>query len=106
MFKHLKNLCTPASLYFVISLLGLMIEVFQNWGNQGKFCLGNFACNVESTIVVLLVQAVFILFWTWILDLICKSGNKSIAWFLVLLPYILMFVGIGIFMLNQGVSHI
>jgi hypothetical protein len=106
MLKHLKNLCTPASLYFVLSALSLLIEVLQNWGNSGQFCLGSFACNVESTLAILLVQTVFIVFWTWVLDLICKSGNKNIAWFLVLLPYILMFVGLGIFMLNQGVSYI
>lgn len=101
--KFLKNLCTPASLYFVISMISILLLVFQNMGNNNTLCVGNFACNMENSTLVLFANLLYIGFWTWVLNLICKSGHKGIAWFLVLLPFILMFVGIGILMLNQGV---
>ncbi len=101
--KFLKDMCTPAALYFVISLISILILVFQNMGNNNKLCVGNYACNVESTTLVLFFNLLYVGFWTWVLNLICKSGHKGIAWFLVLLPFILMFVGLGILMLNQGV---
>ena len=41
------------------------------------------------------------MFWTWILNLMCKDGHKNIAWFLVLLPFIMIFVITGIVMVKQ-----
>jgi hypothetical protein len=32
------------------------------------------------------------LFWTWILNFICKSGYPGVSWFLLLLPYILLII--------------
>ena len=60
----------------------------QNMGNSRIFCLGNFSCRVPSTIAVFIFKLVYILFWTWILNLMCKDGHTNIAWFLVLLPFI------------------
>jgi hypothetical protein len=31
----------------------------------------------------------------------CKDGHKNIAWFLVLLPFILMFLIVGMISMNQ-----
>jgi hypothetical protein len=101
--KSLKKLCSPAALYFVISLISLLILIFQNAGNTNVLCVGNYGCNIESTIVVFVFNFLYVAFWTWVLNLICNAGHKGIAWFLVLLPFILMFVGLGILMLNQGV---
>ena len=35
----IKNLCTPALVYFVISMLGLTIAIFQNLGNNDIYIL-------------------------------------------------------------------
>jgi hypothetical protein len=40
-----------------------------------------------------------VLIWTFILDYLCNSGWKGMAWFLVLLPIVFMFVIIGAIML-------
>lgn len=98
--KRLKDLCTPAAVYFVISVIGLVLILFQNIGNNGKYTLGLFSCAVPSTVLVFIVKLVYILFWTWILNLICKDGYSSISWLLVLLPFILLFVMLGLFMLT------
>jgi hypothetical protein len=99
--KRLKDLCTPAALYFVISIVSLLIVFFQNIGNNNIYTLGAFSCNVPSTILVFVAKLIYILFWTWVLNLICKDGHKEISWFLVLLPFVLLFVILGLIMINQ-----
>jgi hypothetical protein len=97
----LSQLCTPAYVYFIISVLAIVIAAIQNMGNNKKYTLGSFSCNVPSCLAVFIVKIVYILFWTWILNLICKDGHKGIAWFLVLLPFILLFVILGLAMMYQ-----
>jgi hypothetical protein len=83
--KKLKDLCTPAFVYFVLSMIGIIFSIIQNMGNKHIYKLGMFTARVPSTILVFIVKIIYILFWTWILNLICKDGHKGIAWFLVLL---------------------
>ena len=99
--KKLKDLCTPSLLYFVISMISLVIVLLQNIGNNGMYSVGSFSCRVPSTILVFIVKLIYILFWTWVLNLICKDGYTNIAWFMVLLPFILLFIMIGLLMINQ-----
>jgi len=89
--RGLKNLCTPAHLYLVLSVIGLIVIAFQNYGNVDKYCIGYMSCDVPSTTLVL--------FWTWILNLICDAGVPSVSWFLVLFPIILSFVLVGLMMI-------
>jgi H+/Cl- antiporter ClcA len=99
--KKLSQLCTPAYIYFIISVIGLTIAAIQNIGNSNKFCLGSFSCRVPSVIAIFIVKIIYILFWTWILNLMCKDGHTNIAWFLLLLPFILLFVLLGMVMVYQ-----
>jgi len=99
--KKLSQLCTPAYIYFIISVIGLTIAAIQNIGNSNKFCLGTFSCRVPSVIAIFIVKIIYILFWTWILNLMCKDGHTNIAWFLLLLPFILLFVLLGMVMVYQ-----
>ena len=89
--KTLKELCTPAMLYFVISIIGLVIVLMQNLGNTNSYHVGSFSCRVPNTAVVFIVKLIYVLFWTWILNIICRDGFEGIAWILDLLPYLLMF---------------
>ena len=90
--KSLKQLCTPAMLYFVISIIGFIALVLQNMGNHNVYSLGPYSAQVPNTTMVLVMKLIYILFWTWILNLMCKDGHSEIAWFLVLIPFILMFL--------------
>ena len=99
--KSIKELCSPAALYFIISILSLIMIVFQNLGNSNSYHVGNFSFSVPSTVLIFIVKLIYILFWTWILNLICKDGHTGISWLLVLLPFILLFVLIGMLMLNM-----
>jgi len=98
--KILKDLCTPAAIYFIISIIALLIVILQNLGNSNRYCIGNFSCRVPSTIFIFIIKFIYIVFWTYILNLICKDGHVGISWLLVLLPWILLFVIIGLLMLN------
>ena len=99
--KSLKELCAPAVLYFVVSMIALFLIVIQNIGNTNSCNIGSFSMRVPSTILIFLIELIYILFWTWVLNLICRSGHVGISWFLVLLPFILTFLVIGLVMINK-----
>lgn len=90
----LTNLCTPSKIYLMISMIALFIIALQNifYGTTQLYCLGEYSCNVSSTFLIFLIQFVYILFWTWVLNLICRAGATTLAWILVLVPIILFFI--------------
>ena len=71
---NFSKLCTPAMIYFVISVITLVIGVFTNFH-----------------IISLLIKGLFILVWTWFLNYLCKKGYSVISWILVILPFLMMF---------------
>ena len=99
--NKLSQLCTPSLVYFIISVIGIVVAIFQNIGNSNRYCLGSFACQVPSTIAVFIVKIVYVFFWTWVLNLMCRDGHINIAWFLVLLPFILLLMIISLIMMYQ-----
>ena len=99
----IKKLCTPAYVYLVISMVSIILMIIQNAGHTNTYCLGNYACVVENTAWVFAGKAFYVVLWTYVLNLICSYGYRNISWFLVLFPFILFFILIGLFMLNQGV---
>jgi len=99
--KSLNELCRPSYIYFILSFVGLTFMAIQNIGNSRMYSLGNFSCRVPSTMAVFAFKLAYIFFWTWILNLMCKDGHMDIAWFLVLLPFVLLFVILGSVMVYQ-----
>jgi len=73
---NLAELCTPAQIYFVLSLISLVFVIMKRF----QF----------STIMMKLIT---IAIWTWFLNFLCSKGYKSVSWFLVLLPFIVMTLG-------------
>jgi uncharacterized membrane protein len=100
--RSINELCTPAYVYFIISVIGIVLMAIQNLGNSTRYCLGSFACEVPSTIMVFVVKILYVMFWAWLLNLMCKDGHKNIAWFLVILPIVLFAVIIGMLMMYQN----
>ena len=96
----LKDLCTPSYVYLVVSSIALVIMMVQNMGNVNTYCVGSYTCNVSSTVLIFVVKALYILFWTWVLNLICKAGAPTVSWFLVLLPFVLFFVLVSLFLIQ------
>ncbi len=96
----LRNLCTPAFIYLVISMLLLVVMYIQNRNNVDVYCLGAYECDVTNVTAIFIVKFIYILFWTWILNLICNSGWTSIAWLLLLLPIIVFFLLVALLFLG------
>ena len=100
----LRNLCTPSYLYLVLSVSFLIVVMYQNYGLSNMYCIGNYSCNVSSTLMIFIIKIVYILFWTWILNLICRAGAPNFAWFLVLFPIVLMFLLISMLMVSNRMT--
>lgn len=98
-----KNLCKPALIYLVLSVLSVILIGSQNMSNgAGYYCVGNYECNTSHKFTVFIFKILYILFWTFVLNCICKAGYKGVSWFLVLFPFILMFVMIALFLLKSA----
>jgi hypothetical protein len=102
--KFIKKLCTPAYVYLVISVIAIVALMFQNSGNVDVYCIGNYECPVPNTALIFFVEFLYVAFWTFVLDSICKAGHKQFSWFLVLFPFILFFVLLGLMIVAQGAN--
>ena len=85
-------LCKPASVYLLISSIAIIVIFLHNMKSQNKYCFGETTCNTSSIGIIVVIKIMYILFWTWILNFICKSGYTSISWLLVLIPLLLQFL--------------
>ena len=98
----LRNMCTPATIYFVISLIGLILVGVNNLDNNDKICVGDYNCYVGNNTTIFIINAIYILFWTFVLDLMCKAGYSSLSWFILLLPFIILFIVFATLMVKEG----
>ena len=98
--KQFNELCKPAQFYTLLSLFSLLAILFQNISEPTQYCLGSYTCNLSFHNVFMFAgKVLYMLVWTIILQSLCKSGYKSLSWFIVLIPFILMFVLLGTFMI-------
>lgn len=96
--RKLRELCKPSLVYFVLSIIGLIIVIVHNFGNTRVYNLGYYSAHVPNTALIFIANLIYILFWTWILNLMCKDGHSGIAWFLVAVPFILVLIMMMTFM--------
>ncbi len=97
-----SNLCTPAKLYFIISLILLVVSLYYDItrNEKDKRCLGNLSCKIESKPIFYILNILFILIWAFILNLLCSFGWSKLSWFLFLFPYIILGI---IFLMIAGI---
>lgn len=83
--KDFSHLCTPAKIYFGISVIATIFALFKG-----------------LPLMMAFFKLVFAFIWTFVLGWLCGKGYSSISWVLVLLPYII----IALALLNiYHVSH-
>lgn len=105
MFKlsNIRGLCTPAKTYLFVNVFILILLLIQNGSaSSDMLCLGNYECYVENKWVSLISNGIYIAFWTFVFNLMCRQGYTKFAWFLFFLPFIL--VTIYLFLL-KGLSR-
>jgi len=98
----LTKLCPPAEFYLVISMIALVMMSFQNIGNKDMYCLGEYSCVVPNTISIFFIKLVYILFWTWLLNIICKGGASWLSWVIALFPLILFFTLLSLLFVSKN----
>lgn len=74
-----KELCKPARWYFYISIIAIIVLLFQG-----------------ISLSTLIIKAIIMFFWMWFLNKLCSWGYRNTAWILVLLPIILFLIVIFI----------
>lgn len=100
--KNYNILCTPAQLYIFISLIAVIAMLFQNLNEPKKYCIGKYSCNLNfNNVLLFAAKLIYIIFWTIVLDSLCKNGYTELAWAIVLLPFIAFFLLIGLFLFSQ-----
>ena len=95
-----KSLCTPAQLYLGLSILSAVGLIIQNCMDPYTLCIGSFTTpSPIHNISYFVIQCMYVLFWTWIINKACKKGWNKLAWLIVLFPFVAMFVLIGMLFL-------
>jgi hypothetical protein len=85
MIKNFSKLCTPAKIYFAIAVIACIFALLKGVG-----------------LIAVGYKLFFAFIWTFILGWLCSKGLKTLSWFLVLLPYIIIALAMfGIY----NVSH-
>lgn len=103
MKNKFNQLCSPSKLYLGISLMSIVIILLQNLYDSTKYCLGAYTCSLNfPNIFMFIFKMVYVIVFTIILDSLCKTKYTNLAWGLVLLPYLLMFVLLGLIMLSYA----
>ena len=99
-FAGLYDLCDPAYYYLLISLSIVILIGLQNIGNHNRYCVGIQMCPTSNVYIIFIVKVLYILVFTWILNLLCKNELGFISWILILIPIILMLLFIALYFIN------
>jgi hypothetical protein len=71
--KDFSKLCTPAKIYFAIAVIASIFALFKG-----------------VHLMAVAMKLIFAFIWTFVLGWLCSKGMKTLSWFLVLLPYIII----------------
>lgn len=100
--KMIADLCTPALAYLILAAVSFASLLAQNMADSSKFCMGKMSCQVPHVSFVLIGKALYIAFWTWAINSLCRAGYKKTAWAVFFLPLILFFVGAAVMIMMVG----
>ena len=91
-----NSLCSPAKLYLVIQSVAILLLFIQNLRDTNHYRVGSYKIPLGHHNIYYFFVKIFVLVtWTWLLNKLCTKQYEGVAWFLVLIPFILFFVGIG-----------
>ena len=97
--NQIQKLCKPAQVYFIISVISFLAMLMQNCSDGSSYNIGTFSAESPChPATFFIMKAIYILAWTYGLNLLCKNGLKTVSWAIVLLPVLGMFLIIGMLM--------
>ncbi len=67
---NFTSFCLPSKIYLALAVFSIVFSLIIS----------------TETVFAAFIHLIFALFWTWILNLICKSGFSIVSWVLVLFP--------------------
>ena len=79
-------LCVPAIVYLLFSIVQIIIDLYNRLYSQAGM-------KVVVTVMI-----------TLLLNLLCKKGFESVAWFIVFIPFLLMTVIVGMLLYIFGLD--
>lgn len=82
------GLCPPAQAYLGLSLVGMFFFFFTAYDASQQFCDKSIGCNIGNTSFMMVVKLLFVLLYTWMLNLLCNRVSPWASWVLVLLPFV------------------
>jgi hypothetical protein len=96
-----NSLCSPAKLYLVMQSVAILLLFVQNLRDTRHYRVGSYKIPLSHhNVLYFIVKVAVLVFWTWALNKFCSKGYKGVAWFLVLIPFILFFVAIGMLVVS------
>lgn len=96
------QLCEPALLYLVVSVIFYVLILAQNLGNTDIYCVGDYFCRSSNMYMLFIIKALYILIWTWILNILCNYGLTWLSWVFLIVPFLLFFILILLYMGNSN----
>lgn len=69
-----SKFCTPAKIYLALAIFGSLMALFNG-----------------MRMMPVLFNLLFAFIWAYVLAWLCRKGLKAVSWFLVLLPFIVVF---------------
>jgi hypothetical protein len=103
------KMCTPAQIYLIVSVIMMILSYFGMTAISQQLTINqsshpalhslNFTYQKDSN-TSYIVQAVFIVLWTWLLSYLCNKGYSELSWFLVLLPWVLMLLAFFVYVIE------
>jgi len=87
MVSFISNMCTPAKLYFALSLLMPLVFSF-----------------IQIHPIVVVFHIITVICWITLLAYLCERGFTNLSWILVILPFvcIFMFLILYIYLYNNA----
>lgn len=104
---EIKNLCTPALIYLILSLISIVIYLSSmiTINNQIKKIDSKSEGIHQYTICGLIMKIIFIIIWVYLLNYLCKfKFGRKVAWFIVLIPF--FFMGLMLIGVTSAFSYI
>jgi hypothetical protein len=82
----IKNLCSPALLYLILNGVIFFMLAIQ---------YSSITYQSNGVGLSLIIQIIYILFWTWILNILCYNGLEIVAWIFFVFPFVVLYYMIG-----------